>query len=199
MKSLLVATTNPSKFAEISLILQDSGLKILGLKDFSDVKIVPENGDTFLENAFLKAKGYFLQTQIPCVVDDGGLMIDYLDGAPGVHSNRWLGREASDQELYEAVLKRLEGVPRQKRTARLGGFAVFYDGEHFLKEENYIEGYIADRPTGGIKPGFPYRSIFVVSRFNKTFNELTEEEGKEVGARQKNFRALKPRVLELLK
>lgn len=199
MKSLLIATTNPAKFEEIRAILKENGLTVLGLKDFPDIKPVPETGDTFLENAFLKVKGYFLQTGIPCVADDGGLAVDYLDGAPGAHSNRWLGREASDQELCETILKKLEGVAREKRTARLGGFAVFYDGTHFLKEENYLEGYIAERLMGEIKPGFPYRPIFIVSKFDKPFSALTDEEDREVGARQRNFRALKPKIFELLK
>lgn len=199
MKSLLIATTNPSKFTETSAILKETGLTILGLKDFPEAKLVPETGDTFLENAFLKAKGYFLQTGVPCVADDGGLMIDYLDGAPGVHSHRWLGHEATDQELAETVLKKLKGVPVEKRTARLGGVVIFYDGEHILKEENYAEGYIAEHLMSEIKPGFPYRPIFIVARFNKPFSELTDEEDREVGARQKIFRVLKPKILELLK
>lgn len=198
MKSLLIATTNPAKFEEISSILSSGGLEILGLKDFSSIQIVPETGDTFFENAFLKAKGYFEQTGLPCVADDGGLMVDYFDGAPGVNSHRWLGYEATDQELAEAILKKLEGVPLEKRAARIGGLAVFYDGEHVIKEENYVEGYIAERLMGTIKPGFPYRPIFIVSAFNKPFSMLTEEEDHAVGARQKNFRALKPKILELL-
>ncbi|MEK7074387.1 MAG: non-canonical purine NTP pyrophosphatase, partial [Patescibacteria group bacterium] len=98
MKSLLIATTNPAKFEEASFVLRSSGLNILGLKDFSTVP-VEETGAMFEENAILKAKGYFEQTKTACIADDGGLMIDYLAGAPGVHSKRWLGYEASDQEL----------------------------------------------------------------------------------------------------
>lgn len=199
MKQVLVATTNPSKFREAASILKQEDLEILGLKDFPDVQKVEETGDSFLENALLKARGYFSQTKIPCVADDGGLMIDYLGGAPGVNSHRFLGREASDQELAEAVLKKMEGAPRQKRTARLGGYVVFYNGKEILKQENWIEGYIADRLMGDIKPGFPYRSIFMVAKFNKPFSEITEEEDREIGARQRNFRTLKPKILELLK
>lgn len=199
MKKLLIATTNPAKLEEILSILTEPGLKIISLKDFPNIKPVPETGDTFLENAFLKAKGYFAQTSVPCIADDGGLMVDALDGAPGVHSHRWLGHQASDQELAEAVLKKLEGVAREKRTAHLGGVAVFYDGTHFFKEENYVEGYITEQMMSDIRPGFPYRPIFMVARFNKPFSNLTEEEDREVGARQRSFRALKPKILELLK
>lgn len=199
MKSLIIATTNPAKFEEASTILKEADLKILGLKDFPDVKPVPETGNTFLENAFLKALGYFLQTGIPCIADDGGLMVDALDGAPGVNSHRWLGHEATDQELAEAVLKKLEGVPKEKRSARLGGVMVFYDGTHTLSKENYVEGYITDRLMGEIKPGFPYRPIFMVSSLNKPFSETTAEEDEIVGHRRKSLRALKPKILELLK
>ena len=199
MKRLLIATTNPSKFNEASAVLTDDKIKIMGLKDFPDVKPVPETGDTFLENAFLKAKGYFSQTGIPCIADDGGLMVDALNGAPGVHSHRWLGYEAADKELADAILQKLEGVPQEKRSARLGGVMVFYDGEHLLSQENYVEGYIADRLMGEIKPGFPYRPIFIVSALNKPFSETTAKEDEKVGFRQKNLKELKPKILELLK
>lgn len=199
MPRLFIATTNPSKFRESSEALSGGDLKILGLKDFPDVKPVPETGDTFLENALLKAKGYFLQTGVPCIADDGGLMVDYLDSAPGVHSHRFLGHEASDKELAEAILKKMEGVPKEKRTARIGGVMVFYDGEHTLSKENYVEGYIALRLMGEIKPGFPYRPIFIVSALNKPFSETTPEEDEKFGFRRKNLKELKPQILELLK
>ena len=199
MKSLLIATTNLAKLGEMQSVFEGSGVKTLGLKDFSDIKLVEESGDTFLENALLKAKGYFIQTKISCLVDDGGLMVDYLDGAPGVNSNRWLGFKATDQELAGAILKKMEGVPSEKRTARFGGVMAFYDGKNFITEENYVEGFIAEHPMGDIKPGFPYRSIFIVAKFGKPYSELSEEEDKEVGARQRNLQTIKPRVLEFLK
>jgi XTP/dITP diphosphohydrolase len=199
MKKLLIATTNPAKFGEMQSAFEENGIKILGLRDFPEIKIVEETGHNFEENALLKVKGYFAQTNIPCLADDGGLMVDYLDGAPGVNSNRWLGFKATDQEIAGAILKKMEGVPSEKRTARFGGVMAFYDGNNFVKEENYVEGFIAQHPVGDIKPGFPYRSIFMVAKFGRPYSELSEEEDKEVGARQRNLQAIKPRVLELLK
>ena len=199
MRKLLIATTNPSKFNEAKGVFEEDGLEILGLKDFPQIKQVPETGETFEENAVIKAKGYFSQALIPCIADDGGLAVDYLDGAPGVHSNRWLGHPASDLELAETILKKLEGVLQEKRTARLGGFIVFWDGKNLLKEENYIEGYISERIMDEVKPGFPYRPILMIPQFNKPYSALTHEEHELVNFRRKNLRALKPKILELLK
>ena len=198
MKSLLIATTNPAKFEEAKAALSSENLAILGLKDFPGIVTVEETGATFEENAILKAKGYFEQTHIPTIADDGGFAVDYLKGAPGVSSHRWLGHEATDLELANAVLEKLKGVPSDKRAARLGGFVVFYDGEHLLKQENWIEGYVAEELMGEIKPGFPYRAILMVPQFNKSYGDLTEEEHEAVNFRRKNLRELKPKILELL-
>ena len=198
MKSLLIATTNPAKFEEASAILQSLELTLLGLKDFPGIVPVEETGETFEENATLKAKGYFLQTNVPCIADDGGLVIDYLHGAPGVHSKRWLGRAASDQELAEAILEKMSGVPEKKRTARLGGYIVFWDGTHLLKSENWIEGSIAEELMGEIKPGFPYRPLLMITQFGKPYSELTEEEHAQVNFRRKNLKALQPDILKSL-
>lgn len=198
MKKILIATTNPSKFLEAKSVLSDTDLEILNLKDFPNIEHVEETGDTFLENALLKAKGYFNQTGVPCIADDAGLMIDYLDGAPGVNSHRWLGREASDDDLAKAVLDKLKGVPRGKRTARLGGFAVFYNGDKIVSKENWIEGYITEGEIGEVLKGFPYRAVLMVSKFGKLYGELSEKEHEEVNFRRKNLRELKPEILNSL-
>ena len=199
MKPLLVATTNPGKFEEAAAVLADEGLTILGLKDFPGVKPVPETGATFEENAVLKAKGYFAQTGVPTIADDGGFVVDHLDGLPGVNSHRWLGHEASEKELAEAVIEKLHGVPQEKRTARLGGFIAFWDGEHLLTSENWIEGYVADHIAGAIRPGFPYRPLLMIPQFGKPYSDLTHEEHELVNFRRKNFKTLKPEILEHLK
>ncbi|MEK9201561.1 MAG: non-canonical purine NTP pyrophosphatase [Patescibacteria group bacterium] len=228
MKSLLIATTNPAKFEEANFVLQSSGLRILGLKDFPTVP-VEETGATFEENAILKAKAYFDQTKTPCIADDGGLMIDHLHGAPGVHSKRWVkassfdgkssepcnstcerkgfprvsprgrnGHDASDQELADAVIDKMKGVPQEQRTAKLGGFIIFYDGIHLLKSECWLHGYIAENLIGEIVPGFPYRPLLMIPQFNKPYSNLTEEEHDKVNFRRKNLEVLRPKILEIL-
>ncbi len=203
---LLIATTNPAKFDEARNVLEPIGFECMGLKDFSGAKPISETGDTFEENAVLKAKGYFSQIGIPCIADDGGLEVDYLGGKPGVHSHRWLdrrdaqglGREASDKELAEAVLAGLQGVPEEKRTARLGSSIAFWDGEHLLLRETWINGYIAEKILGDITPGFPYRSIFIIPKFGKPYSELTDEEHEQVNFRRKNLYAMKDEIAKIL-
>ena len=198
MPRLLIATSNPSKFAEARDVLAGDSFTVVGLADFPDIKPVPETGETFEKNAVLKAKGYFSQTNVPCIADDGGLIVDALGGLPGVHSHRWLGHEATDQELAEAVIERLHSAPREQRTARLGGFIAFWNGAELLLSENWIEGHIAESIMGEIKPGFPYRAIFVVDAFNKPYSDLTHEEHEQVNFRRKNLKALRPRIAQLL-
>ncbi|OHA09280.1 MAG: hypothetical protein A3B37_03885 [Candidatus Sungbacteria bacterium RIFCSPLOWO2_01_FULL_59_16] len=195
---LLFATTNAAKFREACDALGDTRMEILGLRDFPHVSSVPETGETFRENAVLKARGYFRQTDIPCIADDGGLIVDYLGGMPGVHSHRWLGHAATDQELAEAILERLEGVSRQERTARLGGVIAFWDGAHLLESENWLEGYVADRLMGEVRPGFPYRALLMIPEFNKAYAELTPEEHQKVNFRRKNLESLTPHIIEHL-
>ncbi len=199
MLKLLIGTTNPGKFEEARSILGDSEIQIFGLRDFPEIKPVSETGETFEENAVLKAKGYFAQIGIPTIADDGGLAIDFLGGLPGVHSHRWLGREATDQEIVLAALEKMKGVRFEKRTARLGGFVVFFDGTHLLKSENWVKGHITERLDGEIQPGFPYRSILLVKKFNKLYRDLTPAEHAEENFRRKNILSLKPKVLRYLK
>ena len=146
----------------------------------------------------LKAKGYFLQTGIPVIADDGGFEVAHLDGMPGAKAHRWLGHDATDKELAEAIIEKLRGVPREERQARLGGWIVFYNGEHVLKSENWIEGYIAESASEETLQGFPYRSILMIPQFNKLYKDLTHEEHEQVNFRRKNLKELKPKILENL-
>jgi XTP/dITP diphosphohydrolase len=196
---LLIATMNPSKFKEAQGALAGSGFEIVSLKDFPNIVAVPETGTTFEANALLKAKGYFEQTHVPCIADDGGIVVDALGGAPGVDSHRWLGDDATDLDRANGVLNKMKGVSHEKRTARIGGVIIFYDGVHTLKAENWLEGYIADRVIGKIEPGFPYRHILMIPQFGKAYSELTEAEHEDVSFRRKSIRGLVPQIKKLLK
>ena len=112
MKKLLIATHNPAKFSEIKYFLKDLPFKIVSLKDLKIKEDVKENGKTFKENAVKKAKHYGQKSGLLTIADDGGLEIDYLNGAPGIHSRRWInGKRAGDKELIKHTLKLLKGVP----------------------------------------------------------------------------------------
>lgn len=196
MKRILIGTTNPAKLGEVRDIL-GTEFEILSLRNFPNIREVEETGATFAENSILKVKGYFEQTGVPTIADDGGLMIDALNGMPGVYSSRFLGYEATDEQLVAGILERLAGVPHERRTARLGGVISFWDGEHLFTEENYVEGYIADRPLADMISGFPYRSIFVIKEYGRPYSALTSEEHDKIGHRPKSVSALKVRICAL--
>lgn len=198
MKPLLVATTNKAKLAEIMEAYRDAGIHLKSLRDYPEITPADETGQTFEENAVLKAKYYHALTGLPTLADDGGLMVDALNGAPGVNSHRWLGHSASDLELASAVIEKLHGLPREKRSARIGGYIAFWDGKTLLLSCNNIEGYITETLPTEIEPGFPYRSILVVSKFNKLYKDLTHAEHEEVNHRRHNLARLKGGILKNL-
>ena len=137
MKKLLVATSNPAKFKEIKYFLSDLPLKIVSLKDLKVKERVEEDKDTFEENAIKKALFYAKKSNLPTIADDGGLEIDVLGGEPGVKSRRWIGgKEASDEKLIDYTLRKLKGVPSEKRGAQLRAVLAlaFPDGQVFTSE-----------------------------------------------------------------
>lgn len=195
MKRIVFATTNPGKLWEARAFLAGKDVEVLSLRDFPDASLIEETGETFEENATLKAKGYFLQFGIPVIGDDGGLMIDALEGAPGVHSHRFLGkRNPTTRELAEGILLRMRGIPKEKRNARLGGVTVFWDGEHFLKAESWIFGYIAEEIMDEIQEGFPYRPILMIPSLNKVYSQLTPDERNSF--RIKNLAQISDKILQ---
>lgn len=198
MSKLLIATTNPAKAREYREFLSDLGIEVLSLGDLGNFEIVEETGETFEENAILKAKEYFAQFQIPTLADDGGLMIDALAGEPGVKSHRWLGRLASDEELAKQALERMQGVPKERRNAILSTFVVFYDGANLLIENEAVRGYITEEYPGRMEKGFPWRAVLVVKEFGKLYQDLTPAEHEQINHRRKIIERLKPRVKEAL-
>lgn len=197
MKQVLFASTNPGKLAEAEDFFAKEHVEVLSLKNFSWVEPVEETGETFEENAILKARGYFDALQIPCIADDGGLMVDALGGAPGVHSHRFLGEEnATTEDFTRAILQKMKGIPKDKRTARLGGVTVFWDGAHFAKAESWTEGYITEEIMDTIQRGFPYRPIFMIPALGKVYSKVTPEE--QISFRIKNLERLKKDILQYI-
>src|SRR3990167_3540189 len=193
---ILIATKNSAKAKEISRYIGDSFDKIF-LSDFTDAPDIEETGETFLENAVLKAKKYFEWSGIPAVSDDGGLMIDTLNGEPGVLSRRWLCYEATDQELIDIALTKLKDVPQDKRTAHLRTVGVYYDGVNTLNVEGGIDGYIVEKQTVLCEKGFPFRTIFWIPKFKKLYQNLSHEEHEEVNHRKVVYERLTKYILNL--
>ena len=199
---ILVATTNPGKLKEISEML-DFDIEWLSLADFPNAKEVHEDGETFAENARKKALGYAKQTGLWTLADDSGLVIDALDGAPGVKSARFSGendknRGLLDHKNMQKVLKLLENVPAEKRTARFVCCLCLASPQEVLIEtKGKVEGIIAGKEAGS--SGFGYDPIFFVPSLNKTVAQLQSVEKNKISHRGQAVQKLRPLLEDLLK
>ena len=184
MEKLLIASHNPGKVKEFKKLMADWPFEIVSLDDLGIVENVEETGATFEENARLKAEFYFNLSGLPTLSDDGGLEIDALNGEPGVKSRRWKGYEMTDQEMVDHTLERLQGVPAEKRTARLKCILCLkFPDREAVCAEGAIEGTITEKPEAALHPGYPFRCIFRVTKFNKIYEAMTPEEYTSVSQR----------------
>lgn len=179
------------------MILADLGVEVRSLKDAGIRIDVEENGASYEENALIKARAAAAFTRDIVMADDSGLEIDYLNGEPGIYSARYLGEDTPYAIKNADLIARLEGVPREKRTARFvcAIAAVLPDGRE-LTTRATVEGIIGHEEKGS--HGFGYDPIFYVPEFGKTTAELTEEEKNRISHRGKALRLMKQELLSLL-
>ena len=171
MRSLLVATTNPGKLREIRTLLSDTLVQLIGLSDLPAIQEPEETGATFQENARLKALYYASHTGLLTVAEDSGLVIDALGGEPGVLSARFLRPDATYEERFAEILRRLNAHPARPRTARfIAALACVSGGEVIYETTGIVEGEIAEAPRG--RGGFGYDPIFQPAMSELTFAEL---------------------------
>ncbi len=171
MHTLLLATRNLHKLEEFRAIFSDLPLRMVSLSEIQLNVDVEETGNSFAENAELKARAYEQMSHLLTLADDSGLEIDALGGAPGVHSARYLGKETSYEERFRVILEQLKGIPLDQRTARFRCVIALAEPKgniHIV--EGVVEGVIADRPRGS--HGFGYDPIFFLPELGKTFAEL---------------------------
>ncbi len=199
-KILVLATRNPGKLRELKALLQDLDLEVKGLEEFLEAPEVIETGQTFFENAFQKAREIALATGHLAMADDSGLEVDALGGAPGVFSARYAGPKASDEENIKKLLKELEGVPLERRTARFRCvIVVYHPSGHWFKAEGTWEGLIALEPRG--EGGFGYDPVFLIPDLGKTAAEIPPELKNQLSHRAKALAEMKyklPSFLETL-
>ena len=192
----IIATKNQKKLNELHRILIPLGCDAVSEKTsgftFPDVE---ENGTTFAENAKIKAVSAMKTTGLPAIADDSGLMVDALDGRPGVYSARYMGEETPYPEKMAYLVKELENVPDEKRTARFVSCAavVFPDGSEYTVTGT-CEGKIGYEPKG--ENGFGFDPIFFVGE--KSFAQLSAEEKDEISHRGNSLRALKEKLSEII-
>ncbi|WP_158888270.1 RdgB/HAM1 family non-canonical purine NTP pyrophosphatase [Amycolatopsis anabasis] len=199
MNQVLLATRNAKKLGELRRILAAEGiegLEVLGLADVEEFEEAPETGATFEENALIKAREAAAATGLPSIADDSGIVVDALNGMPGVLSARWSGRHGDDQANLDLVLAQLADVPDERRGA---GFVcaaalVIPDGGEVVVHGDW-GGTLTRKPRGA--NGFGYDPIFVPEGGTRTSAELDPAEKDAASHRGQALRELLPYLREL--
>ena len=191
---LLVATRNPGKLREIRDLLSSSGVEVQALADRPAAPEVDEDGQTFLENARKKARTLSEQTGLPTLADDSGLVVDALQGRPGIRSARFAGPGASDEDNNRRLLRDLSGVAPDARGAAFVCAMAFVlpDGRE-ATSEGRLEGRILEAPRG--TRGFGYDPLFLVAGADQTLAEMALESKNRLSHRSLALRALLPHIL----
>lgn len=189
IEEILLATRNPDKVRELTVLLGDLGIRIRTLTDFPNAPEVTEDGITCEANALKKAREIASATGIPSVADDTGLEVDALGGRPGVFAARYAGQHATYEDNCKKLLKELDGVTPAKRTARfLTVAALAMPGGISRVATGVLPGVIAEGSIG--TQGFGYDPVFFVPELGRTLAELTAEEKNRISHRAKAFRSM---------
>ena len=196
---LVVATRNKGKIAEIKRLVSDlSQVELVFLDDFQNLPDIAETGKTFKENALIKAKEIASLTGYWTLADDSGLVVDYLQGAPGVYSARFSGEKATDAQNNAKLLSLLKNVPWEKRQAKfVCVIAICNPKGQCYTLEGECKGYIALEPKG--THGFGYDPVFFVPAYGKTMAELEPEIKNQISHRAMALKRLKPLLRQMLK
>ena len=192
-QTLVLATHNPDKQAEMNAVLLDLGLDVIGLDQYPEIDDIPENGTTLLENALIKARAVHLKTGFPALADDTGLEVDALHGAPGVYSARFAGEDATYQDNVKKLLSVMTGVSRQNRTARFRTGVALIDSDTELWTEGIIEGLITREQRGA--GGFGYDPIFEAADTGKTFSEMSAKQKNEISHRARALQKMRKKLI----
>lgn len=180
-KVIVVATNNQGKAREFREMFAPKGIRIKTLADFEGLTKIVENGETFTENALIKATAVALQTQLPVIADDSGLQVVALNGEPGIHSARYAG-DHDDQANNEKLLQNLKDVPLGERTAVFHTSLVLFKptGEQLITEGE-VTGQILMEPRG--ENGFGYDPLFYVTELGQTMAEMSDAQKNKVSHR----------------
>ena len=179
-RTIILATNNQNKVREIKAVLAPLGIEVLSQSEAGYNISVEETGTTFEENAILKARAIYKISHTPVMSDDSGLEVDFLNGEPGVHSSRYAGEDATNDEKMDKVLNKMKNAGDNERTARFRCAICFIDedGEEHIFEGK-CEGIIAKEKIG--ESGFGYDPIFLYN--GVSFASMTKEEKNKVSHR----------------
>lgn len=191
MKKIIVASNNEDKIKEIKDILRDLAYEIISLKEANILVEVEEDGTTFLANAYKKAKEiYKLRPDCMVLSDDSGLMVDILNGAPGVYSARYAGEHGNSKKNNEKLLYELKGKKFEERKAKfICAMVLIVSNEQVIKVQGEVDGYITEEEKG--KDGFGYDPLFYIEEYNKTFAEMSSDDKNKISHRANALKKLK--------
>ncbi|MDA9594654.1 RdgB/HAM1 family non-canonical purine NTP pyrophosphatase [bacterium] len=181
IKELVIATHNNDKKTEMQYALKDLEVKILSLDSFPEIGEIEESGSTLLENSFIKAKEVYRKTGIPTLADDTGLEVEFLNGAPGIYSARYAGKNVTYEDNVKKLLSELSGVEKKLRAAQFRTVISFFSAKKELWVDGRIEGFITEKPIG--EKGFGYDSVFFVPDRDLTFAQMGREEKNKISHR----------------
>lgn len=178
---IIIASHNIHKMEEMKVMLKNLSVDVITLDNFPEIGEIPETGKTLEENALLKARIVNEITGLPAIGDDTGLEVDALNGAPGVYSARYAGENVSYEENVNKLLKEMEFIKEESRTARFRTVTTYVDGDDLITAEGTIEGIITKTPKG--VNGFGYDPVFYIPKTKCTFAELSTEEKNRISHR----------------
>ena len=197
MVELLIASRNRGKVTEIREMFSLKNVDLLDLHELGFEGEIEESGDTFEENALIKARAVFHRYSRPVIADDSGLVVPYLEGEPGVRSARYAGPNATVRENNDLLLSRLRDAEGKERDAFFRCVAVFYVGpKQYQTAEGTVHGTITRELHG--TGGFGYDPLFYVEQYGRTMAQLADARKNAISHRGKAFRALKRHVIAYL-
>ncbi len=182
---ILFATRNAHKVEEVSDILKDLPVELQSLLDFPEIGDIEESGQTFEENALIKARTVYQATGLLTIADDSGLEVDALQGAPGIYSARYAGNSHNYQANNEKLLEALKHVPPDKRSAQFRCVVAIVGPGIEEVVEGVIRGHIAEKPKG--HKGFGYDPLFIPEGYRQTFAQLGESIKNKISHRARAF------------
>ncbi|WHX99516.1 XTP/dITP diphosphatase [Neobacillus sp. DY30] len=189
MMEVIIATKNPGKAREFEHIFAPRGIAVKTLLDYPEIEDVEETGSTFEENAILKAEAVSKTLNKMVIGDDSGLIVDALEGRPGIYSARYAGEPKNDQKNLEKVLTELKGVSEEDRTARFYcALAAAMPSKKTVTVSGTCEGRILEEERGS--NGFGYDPVFYVPDKSRTMAELTSDEKNKISHRANALKKL---------
>lgn len=188
LQTIVLATRNKGKLREFKALLAPLRNRVLNLQDAGIDQDVEESGDTFAENARIKALEYSRLTHYPVLADDSGLEVTALGGRPGVYSARYAGPDASDEARNRKLLKELEHEDKNREARFFCALALARENALLLEADGECHGIITRSPRG--TNGFGYDPVFLFLELNKTFGEFSREEKNEYSHRSRAIRNL---------